>query len=239
MKFLSVADLAYGWRLLDREVFVAVWIVLFILLGMYLLGKLRFPHDSEQKHTSVLGFFLAVVSFSFAVYLLPGLWGAPLKSISAFAPPLATQDFNLYGGDYEEFDDYDDGMVYAKQEGKPVFVDFTGYGCVNCRKMEMTVFDTPDVRDILEKDYVIIRLYVDEKKPLAHPYTVEENGRIVKITTYGEKWSYLQRHKFGINSQPYYVLLNNDGKLLTQPRVYDENVPEFVSWLKAGISSYK
>lgn len=239
LKFLSVADLAYGWRLLDREVFVAIWIVLFVLLGLYLLGKLRFPHDSEQKHTSVLGFFLAVVSFSFAVYLLPGLWGAPLKSISAFAPPLSTQDFNLYGGSYEEFDDYDEGMAYAKQQGKPVFVDFTGYGCVNCRKMEMAVFDTPDVRDILEKDYVIIRLYVDEKKPLSHPYTVEENGRTIKISTYGEKWSYLQRHKFGINSQPYYVLLNNSGKLLTSPRVYDENVPEFVSWLKAGIENYK
>lgn len=239
LKFLSVADLAYGWRLLDREVFVAIWIVLFVLLGVYLLGKLRFPHDSEQKHTSVLGFFLAVVSFSFAVYLLPGLWGAPLKSISAFAPPLSTQDFNLYGGSYEEFDDYDEGMAYAKQQGKPVFVDFTGYGCVNCRKMEMAVFDTPDVRDILEKDYVIIRLYVDEKKPLSHPYTVEENGRTIKISTYGEKWSYLQRHKFGINSQPYYVLLNNSGKLLTSPRVYDENVPEFVSWLKAGIENYK
>lgn len=239
LKFLSVADLAYGWRLLDREVFVAIWIVLFVLLGLYLLGKLRFPHDSEQKHTSVLGFFMAVVSFSFAVYLLPGLWGAPLKSISAFAPPLSTQDFNLYGGSYEEFDDYDEGMAYAKQQGKPVFVDFTGYGCVNCRKMEMAVFDTPDVRDILEKDYVIIRLYVDEKKPLSHPYTVEENGRTIKISTYGEKWSYLQRHKFGINSQPYYVLLNNSGKLLTSPRVYDENVPEFVSWLKAGIENYK
>lgn len=239
LKFLSVADLAYGWRLLDREVFVAIWIVLFVLLGLYLLGKLRFPHDSEQNHTSVLGFFMAVVSFSFAVYLLPGLWGAPLKSISAFAPPLNTQDFNLYGGEYEEFDDYDEGMAYAKQEGKPVFVDFTGYGCVNCRKMEMAVFDTPDVRGILEKDYVIIRLYVDEKKPLAHPYTVEENGRIIKISTYGEKWSYLQRHKFGINSQPFYVLLNNEGKLLTQPRVYDENVAAFVEWLKGGLENYK
>lgn len=239
LKFLSVADLAYGWRLLDREVFVAIWIVLFVLLGLYLLGKLRFPHDSEQKHTSVLGFFMAVVSFSFAVYLLPGLWGAPLKSISAFAPPLTTQDFNLYGGEYEEFDDYDEGMAYAKQEGKPVFVDFTGYGCVNCRKMEMAVFDTPDVRGILEKDYVIIRLYVDEKKPLAHPYTVEENGRKIYITTYGEKWSYLQRHKFGINSQPFYVLLDNNGKLLTQPRVYDENVAAFVEWLSVGLKNYK
>ncbi len=239
LKFLSVADLAYGWRILDREVFVALWIVLFILLGCYLLGKLRFSHDSPSTHTSVLGFFLAVISFSFAVYLLPGLWGAPLKTISAFAPPLATQDFNLYGGHIEEFDDYDEGMAYAKAEGKPVFVDFTGYGCVNCRKMEMAVFDTQEVKSILEKDYVIIRLYVDEKKPLPNPYTVEENNRKVKISTYGDKWSYLQRHKFNINSQPYYVLLDNNGQLLAPPRDYNENVPQFVAWLNEGLENYK
>lgn len=239
LKFLSVADLAYGWRILDREVFVAIWIVLFILLGCYLLGKLRFSHDSPSTHTSVLGFFLATISFSFAVYLLPGLWGAPLKTISAFAPPLSTQDFNLYGGQIEEFDDYDDGMAYAKAEGKPVFVDFTGYGCVNCRKMEMAVFDTPDVKSILERDYVVIRLYVDEKKSLPTPYTVEENNRKVKISTYGEKWSYLQRHKFNINSQPYYVLLDNKGQLLAPPRDYNENVPQFVEWLNEGLKNYK
>lgn len=239
LKFLSVADLAYGWRLLDREVFVAIWIVLFILLGMYLIGKLRFSHDSPSQHTSVLGFFLAVISFSFAVYLVPGLWGAPLKAISAFAPPLATQDFNLYGGEYEEFDDYDEGMAFAKQAGKPVFVDFTGYGCVNCRKMEMAVFDTPEVRSILEKDFVIIRLYVDEKKPLPQPITVTENDRTVTLKTYGDKWSYLQRHKFNINSQPYYVLLNDKGQPLVPPRDYNESVPEFVEWLNQGIANYK
>lgn len=239
LKFLSVADLAYGWRLLDREVFVAIWIVLFILLGMYLLGKLRFSHDSPSQHSSVLGFFLAVISFSFAVYLIPGLWGAPLKSISAFAPPLATQDFNLYGGDYEEFDDYDEGMAFAKQAGKPVFVDFTGYGCVNCRKMEMAVFDTPEVRSILESDFVIIRLYVDEKKPLPQPITVTENDKDVTLKTYGDKWSYLQRHKFNINSQPYYVLLNDKGQPLVPPRDYNESVPEFVEWLNQGIANYK
>lgn len=239
LKFLSVADLAYGWRLLDREVFVAIWIVLFILLGMYLIGKLRFSHDSPSQHTSVLGFFLAVISFSFAVYLVPGLWGAPLKAISAFAPPLATQDFNLYGGGYEEFDDYDEGMAFAKQAGKPVFVDFTGYGCVNCRKMEMAVFDTPEVRAILEKDFIIIRLYVDEKKPLPQPITVTENDKTVTLKTYGDKWSYLQRHKFNINSQPYYVLLNDNGQPLVPPRDYNESVPEFVEWLNQGIANYK
>jgi thiol:disulfide interchange protein DsbD len=238
LKFLSVADLAYGWRILDREVFVAIWIVLFILLGMYLLGKLRFSHDSESKHTSVGGFFLAVISFSFAVYLLPGLWGAPLKSISAFAPPLTTQDFNLYGGEFKEFDNYDEGMAYAKENNLPVIVDFSGYACVNCRKMEGAVFDTDQVRSIIESKYVLIKLMVDEKANLDKPYSVEENGSATKINTVGDKWSYLQRHKFGINSQPYYVLLDNDGNPLAPARVYDENLDAFVDWLNNGVDKY-
>lgn len=238
LKFLSVADLAYGWRILDREVFVALWIVLFALLGMYLLGKLRFSHDSESTHTGVGRFFLAVFSFSFAVYLLPGLWGAPLKAISAFAPPLRTQDFNLYGGQFMEFDDYDQGMEYALRNNKPVLLDFSGHACVNCRKMEGAVFDNDAVRNIIEQDYVLIKLMVDEKKPLAQPYTVEENGNTVKINTVGDKWSYLQRHKFNINSQPYYVLLNNAGQPLSAPRAYDENVAAFVQWLENGLSAY-
>ena len=238
LKFLSVADLAYGWRILDREVFVALWIVMFALLGMYLLGKLRFAHDGEQKHTSILGFFLATISFSFAVYLLPGLWGAPLKAISAFAPPIQTQDFNLYGGEYHEFSDYDEGMAYAAKEGKPVIIDFTGYGCVNCRKMEMAVFDMPQVREKIESDYVLIKLYVDAREPLANPYTVEEDGKTIKINTVGDKWGYLQEHKFRTASQPYYVLLDNAGRLLAQPRVYDENVQEFTDWLNAGHKAY-
>lgn len=239
LKFLSVADLAYGWRILDREVFVALWIVLFVLLGMYLLGKLRFSHDSDKGHTSVGGFFLAVFSFAFAVYLLPGLWGAPLKAISAFAPPLRTQDFNLYGGEFQEFDDYDEGMAYAAKHGKPVLVDFSGHACVNCRKMEGAVFDTDAVRTIIENDYVLIKLMVDEKKALEHPYTVEENGNTVHINTVGDKWSYLQRHKFNINSQPYYILLDNNGQPLEAPRAYDENVKAFVEWLEAGETAYK
>lgn len=239
LKFLSVADLAYGWRILDREVFVAIWIVLFILLGMYLMGKLRFSHDSDKGHTSVGGFFMAVASLSFAVYLVPGLWGAPLKAISAFAPPLYTQDFNLYGGQYREFHNYDEGMEYAAKNNMPVLVDFSGHACVNCRKMEGAVFDTDAVRAVLENDYVLIKLMVDEKAPLAEPYTVEENGKQVKISTVGDKWSYLERHKFGTNQQPYYVLLDNTGEPLAAPRAYDENVPAFVKWLKSGLEAYK
>ena len=239
LKFLSVADLAYGWHILDREVFLSLWIILFVLLGIYLLGKLRFPHDAPVETTSVSRFFMAVVSFSFAVYLLPGLWGAPLKAVSAFAPPLYTQDFNLYGGTFEEFDDYDEGMAYAEETGKPVLVDFSGYACVNCRKMEGAVFDTPTVRGIIEKDYVMIKLMVDDKAELREPITVEEEGRQVKLYTVGDKWAYLQRHKFGINSQPYYVLLDNQGEPLSGPRVYDENVGAFVAWLEEGVEAYK
>ena len=239
LKFLSVADLAYGWRILDREVFLSIWIVLFILLGMYLLGKLRFSHDSERRHTGVLGFFLAVVSLSFAVYLLPGLWGAPLKSISAFAPPLTTQDFNLYGGTFKEFHDYDEGMAYAAENKMPVIVDFSGYACVNCRKMEGAVFDTQVVRDAIENGYVLIKLMVDDKERLASPYSVEEYGKTVSIMTVGDRWSYLQRHKFGINSQPYYVLLDNKGQPLAPARAYDENVDAFIDWLNQGAEAYK
>ncbi|MDE6040419.1 MAG: thioredoxin family protein [Muribaculaceae bacterium] len=239
LKFLSVADLAYGWHILDREVFISLWIVLFALLGMYLLGKLRFSHDGESSHTSVPRFFMALASFAFAVYLLPGLWGAPLKAVSAFAPPLYTQDFNLYGGEFEEYDDYDEGMEAALKSGKPVLLDFSGYACVNCRKMEGAIFDTPTVRGILEKDFVMIKLMVDDKAPLAQPITVEEEGQNVKLTTVGDKWSYLQRHKFATNQQPFYVMLDNEGKPLAAPCAYEENVGTFVAWLEKGIQNYK
>ncbi len=239
LKFLSVADLAYGWHILDREVFIAIWIVLFILLGLYLLGKLRFSHDGPQETTSVPRFFMALASLSFAVYLIPGLWGAPLKAISAFAPPLYTQDFNLYGGHFEEFDDYDAGMKYAADHNKPVLLDFSGYACVNCRKMEGAVFDTPTVRDIIEKDYVMIKLMVDDKAPLPEPIRVVEEGKEITLKTVGDKWAYLQRYKFNINSQPYYVLLDNEGKALNTPRVYDENLDAFVNWLENGVENYK
>ncbi len=239
LKFLSVADLAYGWGILDREVFVSLWVVIFILLGMYLLGKIRFSHDSPLEYVSIGRFFMALVSFSFAVYLVPGLWGAPLKSVSAFVPPLYTQDFNLYaGGQFKEFDDFDEGMRYAAESGRPVLIDFSGYGCVNCRKMEGAVFDTEVISDIIKKDFVLIKLMVDDKKALETPVVVKENGKDVKLTTVGEKWSYLQRSKFAANSQPYYVMLDNSGNALAAPYYYDENVEKFGNWLELGVKQY-
>lgn len=239
LKFLSVADLAYGWHILDREVFLSIWIVLFILLGVYLLGKIQFPHDDKPEKTSVGRFFMALISLAFAVYLIPGLWGAPLKAVSAFAPPLYTQDFNLYGGEFHAYDDYDEGMAAAARQGKPVLVDFSGYACVNCRKMEGAVFDTPAVRGIIEQDYVMITLMVDDKANLPEPITVEEEGRTVRLTTVGDKWSYLQRHKFATNQQPFYVILDNQGQPLAGSRAHDENVGAFVGWLEDGIQNYR
>jgi len=233
LKFLSVADLAYGWRILDREVFLSIWIVIFALLGMYLLGKLRFIHDSESKHTSVLGVFLAMISFAFSVYMIPGLWGAPLKSLSAFAPPLYTQDFNLYRDEvHPAFTDYDLGMAYAAEKKLPVVVDFSGFGCVNCRKMEAAVWTDPRVKDLLKNDFVLVSLFVDDKTELSKPYEVQDNGRTWSIVTIGDKWSYLQRVKFGANAQPFYVMLNNEGKPLNKPFTFDENPSHFVKWLK-------
>lgn len=235
LKFLSVADLAYGWGLLDRETFVALWVVIFALLGMYLLGKIRFSHDSEVKGIGVFRFFLAVISLAFSVYLLPGLWGAPLKSVSAFVPPLYTQDFNLYGGGFAEYGDYDEGMAKAAEDGKPILVDFSGYGCVNCRKMEAAVFDNSRVRKTIEDNFVMIKLMVDDKTELPKPIYVNENGKNVKLTTYGDRWSYLQRYKFKANSQPYYVVLNAKGELLSGPCFYDEDVDKFIGFLNKGV----
>ncbi|MDE5921254.1 MAG: thioredoxin family protein [Paramuribaculum sp.] len=239
LKFLSVADLAYGWGILDREVFVSLWVVIFVLLGLYLLGKLQFSHDSPSDYVSIPRFFMALVSLSFAVYLIPGLWGAPLKSVSAFVPPLYTQDFNLYaGGDFREFDDYDEGMRYAAENGHPVLIDFSGYGCVNCRKMEGAVFDTEEISAIIRDNFVLVKLMVDDKTDLPTPLTVSENGKDVRLTTVGDKWSYLQRSKFAANSQPYYVMLDNDGNVIEQPYYYDENVEKFAEWLGRGIKNY-
>ena len=241
LKFLSVADLAYGWRLLDRETFLALWIVLFALLGIYLLGFLKFPHDDEDEHhTSVPRFFLALCSLAFAVYMVPGLWGAPLKAVSAFAPPMSTQDFNLDNVHIEaEFRDYEAGMEHARRAGKPVVVDFTGHGCVNCRKMELAVWHDAKVRDLLMKDYVLISLYVDEKTKLAEPIVVNEDGKQVTLRTIGDRWSYLQRTKFGANAQPFYVLLDNEGKPLNGSYSYDEDVDKFVDYLKTGLKNYQ
>lgn len=241
LKFFSVADLAYGWHLLDRETFLALWIVIFTLLGVYLLGAIKFPHDDEdERHTSVPRFFLALISLAFAVYMVPGLWGAPVKAVSAFAPPISTQDFNLDPVKIEaKFTDYEAGMAYARQTGKPVMVDFTGHGCVNCRKMELAVWHDAKVRDLLTKDYVLISLYVDEKAPLPAPMEVEENGQTTTLRTIGDKWSYLQRSKFGANAQPFYVLLDNNGRPLNTSYSYDEDVDKFVNFLKTGLDNYK
>lgn len=241
LKFFSVADLAYGWHLLDRETFLALWIVIFTLLGVYLLGAIKFPHDDEdERHTSVPRFFLALISLAFAVYMVPGLWGAPVKAVSAFAPPISTQDFNLDPVKIEaKFTDYEAGMAYARQTGKPVMVDFTGHGCVNCRKMELAVWHDAKVRDLLTKDYVLISLYVDEKAPLPAPMEVEENGQTTTLRTIGDKWSYLQRRKFGANAQPFYVLLDNNGRPLNTSYSYDEDVDKFVKFLKTGLDNYK
>ena len=240
LKFLSVADLAYGWRILARDTFLALWIVLFALLGFYLLGKIKFPHDDDDTKVGVGRFFMALFSLAFAVYMVPGLWGAPLKAVSAFAPPMQTQDFNLYNNEvHAKFDDYDLGMEYARQHGKPVMLDFTGYGCVNCRKMELAVWTDSKVSDIINNDYVLITLYVDNKTPLTSPVKVTENGRERTLRTVGDKWSYLQRVKFGANAQPFYVLIDNEGRPLNKSYSYDEDIPKYIEFLQTGLENYK
>ncbi|MBQ8714789.1 MAG: thioredoxin family protein [Prevotella sp.] len=241
LKFLSVADLAYGWRLLDREVFLAIWIALFGLLGTYLMGWLRFPHDEPEHHTNVPQFFLGLLSFAFTIYMIPGLWGAPLKAISAFTPPMYTQDYKIIQTTVVEapFKDYEQGMAFAKEQHKPVIIDFTGFGCVNCRKMEAAVWTDEEVARRLTQDYVLISLYVDDKTPLAQPIEVEVNGQKRTLRTIGDKWSHLQATKFGANTQPFYVLLDEEGKPLGPSRSYDENIQEYINWLDAGLTKYK
>ncbi len=239
LKFLSIADLAYGWGILDREVFIAIWIILFVMLGMYLLGQLRFSHDAPLDYVSIPRFFMALASFSFAVYLLPGMWGAPLKGVSAFVPPLYTQDFNLYSqGEFRTFHDYDEGMRFAAENGRPVLIDFSGYGCVNCRKMEGAVFDTQEVSGAIKENFVLISLMVDDKTKLPEPIKVTENGKKITLETVGEKWSYLQRSKFAASVQPFYVVLDNDGAAMNQPYYYDEDVEKYVEWLDGGLKNY-
>ena len=241
LKFLSVADLAYGWGILDREVFLALWIVLFALLGLYLLNVIKFPHDDEgERKTSVPCFFLALLSLAFSVYMIPGLWGAPCKAISAFAPPMWTQDFNLSDGEvHAKFNNYDEGMAYAHAHGKPVLLDFTGYGCVNCRKMEAAVWTDSRVSEILRNDYVLITLFVDDKTPLPQPVTVTEQGTERKLRTLGDKWSYLQRCKFGANAQPFYVPVDGEGMPLAGSYSYNEDVPAYINFLEEGLKNYK
>ncbi|MCR5849413.1 MAG: thioredoxin family protein [Bacteroidaceae bacterium] len=250
LKFFSVADLAYGWHLMDREVFLSLWIVIFALMGAYLIGWIRFPHDEDEydemgeviqrPRTSVTRFFLALVSFAFALYMVPGLWGAPCKAVSAFSPPIQTQDFRLGDESVEaHFNDYDEGMQYAAAHHMPVMIDFTGYGCVNCRKMEAAVWTDPQVAEIMKEKYVLITLYVDEKTPLPEKATVQENGTDVTLRTVGDRWSYLQRSKFGANAQPFYVLLDNEGHPLTGSYSYNEDIPAYLDFLETGLKNYK
>jgi len=237
LKFLSVADLAYGWHILDREVFLSLWIIIFGLLGAYLLGWIKFLHDDDDRRTNVPRFFLAMASLAFTVYMIPGLWGAPLKAISAFAPPMNTQDFNLQKTVTEaKYKDYEQGMAAAKAEHKPVIIDFTGFGCVNCRKMEAAVWSDPQVADILNNKYILISLYVDDKTPLDTPIEVEENGQKRTLRTVGDKWSYLQRVKFGANAQPFYVILNEEGHPLAGSRSYDEDIQAYIDFLNKGLA---
>ena len=240
-KFFSVADLAYGWRLLDREVFLCIWIVIFGLLGLYLIGKLKFRSDAgSDEAMPVPCIMLGMISLAFTIYLIPGLWGAPCKAVSAFAPPVSTQDFNLYHNEVEaKYTDYEEGMAAAAAQGKPVVVDFTGFGCVNCRKMEAAVWTQPQVADKLNGDFILISLYVDDKKPLAKPIEVTENGTKRTLRTVGDKWSYLQRSKFGANAQPFYVILDNEGNPIAKSYSYDENVSHYMEFLNQGLDNYK
>lgn len=249
LKFFSVADLAYGWRLMDREVFLSLWIVIFALMGAYLIGWMRFPHDEDEydemgeiiqrPRTSVIRFFMALAAFAFALYMVPGLWGAPCKAVSAFAPPMQTQDFRLGEESVEaHFNDYDEGMQYAAAHRMPVMVDFTGYGCVNCRKMEAAVWTNPQVSSLMKEKYVLITLYVDDKTPLPEKLVVKENGADVTLRTIGDRWSYLQRSKFGANAQPFYVLLNNDGHPLAGSYSYNEDVAAYRNFLEEGLQRY-
>ncbi len=239
LKFLSVADLAYGWGLLNRPTFLALWIVIFASMGFYLVGKLKFPHDDELPYVSVPRYFLAMISFAFAIYMVPGLWGAPCKAVSAFAPPMYTQDFSLYVDEVEaEYHDYEQGMQAAMQAGKPVLVDFTGYGCVNCREMEASVWTDDKVRDIMREDFILVSLYVDDKTPLAVPMEVVENGQKRTLKTVGDKWSFLQRYKFGANAQPFYVILDNEGNPLSGSYAFDKNVEHFLEFLNTGKDNY-
>jgi len=254
LKFFSVADLAYGWRLLDREVFLSLWIVIFGLMGAYLLGWLRFQSDEPlpvamsetgepcgEKAKPVVCIMLGMCSLAFALYMVPGLWGAPCKAVSAFAPPMSTQDFNLYKASEvrAQYTDYEQGMAAAKAQGKPVLIDFTGFGCVNCRKMEAAVWTDPTVAEKLTKDYVLISLFVDDKTPLPEQIKITENGQERTLRTVGDKWSYLQRSKFGANAQPFYVALDNEGHVLGKSYSYDEDISKYMDFLNQGIENFR
>ena len=268
LKFLSNVDLVYHWQWLDREVFLVLWIVIFGLLGLYLLGKIRFAHDSPVQHLSIPRMFLSIGVLSFALYMIPGLWGAPLRAISAFLPPQATQDFDLYTASFgvggsskaqlsgqtprkyadlfhaplnlDVFFDYDEGMAYAQSMDKPVLIDFTGHACVNCRKMEASVWPDPEVYRTLSEELIIIQLYVDDKTelPTDEQYVSPSSGRTIR--TIGNRWSDLQASQFQANSQPYYVLLNpHDESVLVSPRGADYDPDSYLAFLQSGLSVYR
>ncbi len=244
LKFLSVADLAYGWHLLDREVFLSLWIVIFGATGLYLIGKLKFQEDAVggeiDKPMPVPCIMAGLCAIAFAIYMVPGLWGAPCKAISAFAPPINTQDFNLNTKTVEaHYHSYEEGMAAAKAQGKPVLIDFTGFGCVNCRKMEAAVWTDPTVADMLNNQYVLISLYVDDKTPLAEPVEVSLNGQQRTLRTVGDKWSYLQASKFGANAQPYYIAIDNDGRPLNHAYGFKEDVGAYIDYLQQGLNTYR
>ena len=242
LKFFSVADLAYGWGLLDREVFLSLWIVIFGMLGLYLIGILKFQSDvvdGESKPMPVACIMLGMLSLAFTVSMIPGLWGAPCKAVSAFTPPINTQDFNLNTKIVEpRYTNYEEGMAAAAVEGKPVIIDFTGFGCVNCRKMEAAVWTDPTVADILNEDYILVSLYVDDKTPLPQHITIEENGQKRTLRTVGDKWSYLQRSKFGANAQPFYVAVDSNGNPLGGSYSYDENIQKYIDFLEQSLDNY-
>lgn len=240
LKFLSVADLSGGWGILNRDIFLSLWIVIFALLGLYLLGKIKLHGDSDLSHVPLFRLFLAILSFAFTIYLVPGLWGAPLKPISSIVPPLSTQDFKLAHNPMNQvFDDYETGMAYATQTGKPVLLEFGGHGCVNCHKMDATVLADDRVRELIDEEFVFIVLMVDERTRLPETIEVDENGRTSKLRTVGDKWSYLQRHKFGTQSQPFYVVLNHQGKPLSPSHAYDESVDNYVEFLQTGLKNFR
>ncbi|MBO7606763.1 MAG: thioredoxin family protein [Paludibacteraceae bacterium] len=238
-KFLSVADMSYGWGILSRETFLCIWIVIFAMAGFYILGKIRFKDEEPLEGISVWRLFGGGAALAFAIYLVPGLWGAPLKAVSAFAPPIKTQDFNLQTTEEAQFNDYDEAIAYAQETGKPILVDFTGYGCVNCRKMETAVWNKPRVSELIDNDFILVSLFVDDKRKLPEPLTLKKGDKEVEVSTYGEKWSFLEEYKFGANAQPFYVILDKNGNALSKSMGFTEEVDKFVKFLQDGLEKHK
>ncbi len=238
-KFLSVADMSYGWGILSRETFLCIWIVIFAMAGLYILGKIRFKDEEPLEGISVWRLFGGGAALAFALYLVPGLWGAPLKAVSAFTPPIKTQDFNLQTTEEAQFNDYDEAIAYAKETGKPILVDFTGYGCVNCRKMETAVWNKPKVSQLIDEEFILVSLFVDDKRRLPEPITLKKGDKETVVKTYGEKWSFLEEYKFGANAQPFYVILDKNGNALSAPSGFTEDADKFTQFLQEGLEKHR